>query len=232
MASGEETGPLGRPLTKTEYAYQALRRQILEGELRAGDRLPLRQIAESFGLSVMPVREAITALEREGLVRTESHRGAIVAPIAAGTVVSLIGIRMWLEVLCVREAALLHDEQSLALVHERLDAAERCVTGDALTFARANRALHEAIDAPADPELLAMMSDLWDRSWQARRGSSVYGLVPDVRAEAQREHRAIVRALDAHDAEAAAVAVLLHRESTLATWRKALSDLRMGVATT
>jgi DNA-binding GntR family transcriptional regulator len=222
MASFDGSGTLGRPLTKTEFAYQVLRQKILEGEFRAGDRLPLRGLADEFGLSVMPVREAITALEREGLVRTESHRGAIVAPIAAETVVSIIGVRMWLEVLCVREATLRHDAASLALVHERLEAAERSVRGDALAFARANRALHEAIDAPADPEVLTIMRELWDRSWQARRGSSVYGLVPDVREEAQREHRDIVRALDERDPDAAAAAMLVHRESTLATWRTAL----------
>ncbi len=66
------------------------------------------------------------------------------------------------------------------------------------------------------------MSDLFDRGWQARRGSSVYGLVPDVREEAQREHRVIVHALDERDPEAAAAAMLVHRESTLATWRAAL----------
>ncbi|MDT4920991.1 MAG: hypothetical protein QOI15_1893 [Pseudonocardiales bacterium] len=71
-----------------------------------------------------------------------------------------------------------------------------------------------------------MMRELWDRSWQARRGSSVYGLIPDVREHAQREHRAIVRALDQGDPEGAAALMLAHRESTLATWSRALAAMR------
>ncbi len=95
----------GSPVTKAGYAYQTLRRRILEGELQPGERLLLRPMAAELGLSVMPVRDAIRMLEGDGLVRTESHRGTSVAPIDPETVVELIGIRMWLEVLAVLEAA-------------------------------------------------------------------------------------------------------------------------------
>jgi DNA-binding GntR family transcriptional regulator len=225
MGSVEETPLPAAPLTKSAYAYEALRRKILDGELRPGERLRLRPMAEELGLSVMPVRDAVRLLERDGLVHTESHRGATVAPIVAETVISLIGIRMWLEVLCARETALLHDDASLALVHQRLDEAQALVdAADPLAYARANRALHEAIAEPASSELQALMRELWDRSWQARRGSSLYGFVPDRRPEAQAEHRAIVRALDERDPDAAAAAMLVHREATLASWRGALRD--------
>jgi len=55
-------------LTKTDYAYTELRRRILDGELAPGERLLLRQLAEELGISVMPVRDAIRLLERDGLV--------------------------------------------------------------------------------------------------------------------------------------------------------------------
>ena len=90
---------------KSEYAYKALRQRILDGVLRPGERLLLRPLAEELGLSVMPVRDAVRLLEGDGLVRVESHRGATVTPIEAETVVALIGIRMWLEVLAINDAA-------------------------------------------------------------------------------------------------------------------------------
>ncbi len=139
------------------------------------------RLAAELGLSVMPVRDAIRMLEGDGLVRTESHRGTSVAPIDPETVVELIGIRMWLEVLAVIEAAPPHTPQSLcASSTSGWRRPEAAVHGDALVYARANRALHAAIErARVGPQLKSMMSDLFDRGWQARRGSSVYTLVPD-----------------------------------------------------
>lgn len=227
MASGDGRLVPERPLSKSEYAYEALRRQILDGELRPGDRLLLRPLAEQLGLSVMPVRDAIRLLERDGLVRAETHRGATVTPVAVGTVVELIGIRMWLEALAVREAATRHDEASLALVRERLAAAEALLGGDPSAFSGANRALHEAIEAPASSELRGVIAELWDRGAQARRRTSLFVLGPDVRPAAQAAHRAIVAALAARDEDAAVAAMLAHREATLAAWR-AVADGHAG----
>ena len=133
---------------------------------------------------------------------------------------------MWLEVLAVIEAAPLHTPETLAVVHERLAETEAAVHGDALVYARANRALHAAMNAPASEQLKSMMSDLFDRGWQARRGSSVYTLVPDTREQAQAGHVAIVRALDAGDADDAAAAAMAHRDATLRVWRTALAERR------
>jgi DNA-binding GntR family transcriptional regulator len=219
MAESERTS---RPLTRSEWAYQTLRQRILDGELEPGERLLLRPLAEQLGLSVMPVRDAVRLLERDGLVQVESYRGAIVTPIAAETVVELVGVRMWLEALAMREAAPLHDAESLALVHQRLDECEALVDGEPLAFSRANRALHVAMAAPAPRELNTMIQDTWDRGWQARRHGILYGLVPERSRAAQPEHRAIVAALDRHDAEGACAAMLAHREGSLAAWRRGL----------
>jgi DNA-binding GntR family transcriptional regulator len=55
-----------------------VRKLIFDGELRSGDRVPQQEIAEALGVSRIPVREGIVALEREGFVRVEPHRGAFV----------------------------------------------------------------------------------------------------------------------------------------------------------
>lgn len=55
-----------------------VRKLIFDGELRGGDRIPQQEIAEALGVSRIPVREGIVALEREGLVTVEPHRGAFV----------------------------------------------------------------------------------------------------------------------------------------------------------
>src|SRR3954464_7622356 len=56
---------------------------IFEGKLRAGDRVPQDEVARSLNVSNTPVREALIALEHEGLVTIELHRGAFVNPLLA-----------------------------------------------------------------------------------------------------------------------------------------------------
>jgi DNA-binding GntR family transcriptional regulator len=214
------------PVTKSEYAYAELRRRILDQELAPGSRLLLRPLARELGLSVMPVRDAIHKLERDGLVATESHRGATVTGISSEAVLQNISIRMWLEVLAVREATPRHDAASLAHVDDLLDAADAAAaTGEGLAYASANRKLHEALEAPAPAAVLALIDKTWDRLWQARRRMSLFHLVPQRIREAQDEHRQIVAAVRRGDVEAATAAMAEHRLSTLAAWEEALRDV-------
>jgi DNA-binding GntR family transcriptional regulator len=213
-------------VSKSEYAYQELRRRILDGDFLPGERLLLRSVADLLGLSVMPVRDALKMLERDGLVLTEIHRGATVAPLSSAQIIDAISIRMWLEVLAVREAVPLHTAETCRETRALYDAADAVLaTGDGLAYASANRRLHEAIERPAREALRTMIAETWERLWQARRRMSLFSLLPDSRTSAQREHREIVAAVEAGSVEGAAAAMERHRESTLAAWEAALASL-------
>jgi DNA-binding GntR family transcriptional regulator len=76
----EDTGaPRGllRP-TSTQQVADYIRRQIFEGKLQVGERVPQDEIAAELGVSRVPVREAVIALDREGWVMIQPHRGAFV----------------------------------------------------------------------------------------------------------------------------------------------------------
>lgn len=75
---GDET-PHGllRP-TSTQQVADYIRRQIFEGKLKIGERVPQDEIAADLGVSRVPVREAVIALDREGWVMIQPHRGAFV----------------------------------------------------------------------------------------------------------------------------------------------------------
>ena len=212
-----------RPLTKSEFAYQELRRRIVDAKIAPGTRLLLRPLAEELGLSVMPVRDALRMLEADGLVTLESHRGATVTQIPREEVLQIIGMRLWLEILAVREAVPLHTPASLKRVDKLMADAEQAMeAGDSRAYTRVNRALHEAIEAPAPAPVRELVRDLWERLWQTRRRTALFERLPHRIPEAQREHRAIVKAVRAGDAEAAGAAMERHRESTLAAWPEAL----------
>src|SRR5436190_3544057 len=61
-----------------DEAALLIRRMIFDGELRPGERVPQDDVAAMLGISRIPVREALIALEREGWVTIEMHRGAFV----------------------------------------------------------------------------------------------------------------------------------------------------------
>jgi DNA-binding GntR family transcriptional regulator len=69
--------PLDRR-TSADHAANYIKRLIFDHSLRAGDRVPQDEVAEALGISRIPVREALIALEREGWVTIETHRGAFV----------------------------------------------------------------------------------------------------------------------------------------------------------
>jgi DNA-binding GntR family transcriptional regulator len=212
-----------QPLTKSEFAYQELRRRIVDAKLAPGTRLLLRPLAEELGMSVMPVRDALRMLEADGLVTLESHRGATVTEIPREEVLQIIGMRMWLEILAVREAVPLHTPASLKRVEKSLADAERAMeAGNARAYTRANRALHEALEAPAPEPIRELVRDLWERLWQTRRTTALFETLPERISGAQREHRAVVEAVRTGDAEAAGAAMERHRESTLEAWVEAL----------
>lgn len=64
--------------TSTQQVADYIRRQIFEGKLRVGERVPQDEIAAELGVSRVPVREAVIALDREGWVMIQPHRGAFV----------------------------------------------------------------------------------------------------------------------------------------------------------
>jgi DNA-binding GntR family transcriptional regulator len=214
-------------LTKRDYAHVELRRRILDGALAPGTRLLLRPIAEELGVSVMPVRDAIRLLERDGLVTVENHRGATVTQIPRETVVESVGIRMWLEVLAVREATPSHTAQTLATAERALGEAEgAAASGQPLAYAHANRAVHRALEAAAADPLRQLIEELWDRFWQVRRSMSLFVIAPQRIAAAESEHREIFEAIRSGDAEAAARAMAVHRDNSLAAWETALRPAR------
>lgn len=81
----------------TDQVYAALHEAIMSGELPAGSRLRIRDIAERVGTSVMPVREAIRRLEEAGLAEREPHKGAVVKALTLEELVHVYDVRRLLE---------------------------------------------------------------------------------------------------------------------------------------
>lgn len=81
----------------SDLARDRLRAAIIEGKLRPGEKINIERVSEMFGISRTPVREALKALEMDGMVRIEAHRGAIVEPLAWREIDHRYAIRSMLE---------------------------------------------------------------------------------------------------------------------------------------
>lgn len=184
---------------------KALAERIISGLVEPGSRLRQDRIAEEFGASHVPVREAFRRLEAQGLVVSEPRRGVRVAGFSPAEVKEVAEMRAALEVLALRYAA-------PHLPTAILDQAESvCKAGDRAkdvqAWDQANRAFHKLILAPcAMPRLLKAIDDLHMAS--ARFLFS--GWRAEWEAPTDRDHRAILSALRAGNVELATTVLARH----------------------
>lgn len=90
--------------TVTEAILEAIRDRILRGELEGGQQIRQEAVAEEFGISAIPVREALRHLEAEGLVTFHANRGAVVSSLSIGEIEESYEIRALLEPDMLRRA--------------------------------------------------------------------------------------------------------------------------------
>jgi DNA-binding GntR family transcriptional regulator len=192
----------------------AILRERLRDEILAGAWAPcthrtLGGIATAHGVSISPVREALLSLAGEGLVQMREHRGAVVPVLDAKLFDNLYDLRGALQALLARRAAERATESQIADMerHERAYA-EAANRGDAVAALEANEAFHDAIEDAADnPQATALYKS---RSAFVNAARLRLGFGSGRLAEAAAQHRAILAAIRARDAEAAAVASFGH----------------------
>lgn len=122
---------------------EKLRNAILDGRIPSGTALRQQELATLFGVSRMPVREALRQLEAQSLVRVETHKGAVVAPLDGEDAVDAYGLRLVLESEALRLSIPLLDDQDLAIAAGFIDALE--VETDFGEIGRLNRLFHMAL---------------------------------------------------------------------------------------
>jgi DNA-binding GntR family transcriptional regulator len=188
-----------------ERVTAELRQEIIAGSLRPGDRLVERELAERFGVSRVPVREAIRALVAEGFVHFETPRRTVVRRLTPNDVKELFELREALEVYAAGLAASRATPQDLAEVHELLDrAAAATEAGDAELITDLNSRLHDRIVAMAGNSLLteALEPVAGRLRWMTRRNEEWPQLLV--------EHRELYEAIASGDPDRARAHALTH----------------------
>jgi DNA-binding GntR family transcriptional regulator len=123
-------------VTAQELVLASVREAILAGVLEPGARLRQEELADVFRTSRIPVREALRALEYEGLVRSEPHRGFTVTSLDADDVEEVYDLRILLESHAVRLALPLLTDDDLAELERLFNAMQNAPTPDEQLAAR------------------------------------------------------------------------------------------------
>jgi len=201
---------------KSQTIYRTLRERILSNELISGTRLVLRQLANQFDTSDIPVREALRMLERDGLVEMVPYRGARVTTLTAREIEETYFIRGHLESIATGLAAERITDAELTVLDGlmvRMRAAVEAQDGPG--FSELNQEFHRTIIAACGN---GQLRDLTMEIWQRHSGfQRVFRMVPGRLAASQAEHEGIMTALRARDTERAAKLALWHKLSVGST---------------
>jgi DNA-binding GntR family transcriptional regulator len=212
IGKSSTTSPLTK-LTIAEQVAAALRQEIITGQLAAGTRLRQNEIAQRFGVSSTPVREAFGLLQSEGLVQMDPHRGVTVFLPDMQDLIEHYEIRTALEVLATEKAAENFQAQDTPALTAILD--EMVASNDAARYVELNHQFHTQLYCLARrPRLLTMIEDLRNASSAYLHLSAATSLPRDLQS-ADREHRTILAACQANDAPRAGNAMRHHLQQTV-----------------
>jgi len=159
-----EMSPLAPPASKTQYTLERLREDIAAGRFRPGDALRQSELAQRYGVSPTPVREALRLLESEGTVVYSPHRGATVTHHDEQRMQDLYAFRARSESLAAELCAVRRTDEQLAEIRDlqeqlRTMASDRSASH--VELASWNRELHLTIAATGSPAIAGQIAPLW-----------------------------------------------------------------------
>jgi len=184
-----------------DAVVDGIRDMILKGHLKPGDRLRQDELASTFGVSTMPIREALRQLQAEGLVIFRPRRGATVARLSVSEYEEIYRIREELEILACRWAA--EDFERIPVDRLRVLLGE--IEEAEANFDDVHRRMQLVrefffiiFEASQKEHLLRILSSLWDLTQQYRR---YFSSVPEIVPQRLANYRDVYRACEAKDPE-------------------------------
>ncbi|MEO1549226.1 MAG: GntR family transcriptional regulator [Pseudomonadota bacterium] len=197
----------------TQRAYVALRRMIVTGALKPGEKLKIETLRARLDTGASPIREALSLLTSDNLVERLDQRGFRTAAVSAQNFEEILRLRCTLEDLALRESIARADtawEEVVVLAHHRMSRAQS-------TKASAFEALHKEfhmtlLQSAKSPILLKFCSQLYDLNIRYR---FLAGNALDYqRRDVGQEHKGILDAAIARDADMASARLLQHYRMT------------------
>jgi DNA-binding GntR family transcriptional regulator len=194
----------------------AIREDVVVGVFAPGQRLTEDSLAERFGVSRIPIREALRMLATEGFVRIQPYYGTFVAQLSAAEAADLLEIRSMLEPLAAAWAAERHTTEHLAELREIVrEGRQAAFVGELARLPALNTRFHALLaEASGNTSLNAIVAQLRHKiAW-------VYAVELNRRAvDSWTEHQLIVDALESGDTDLARAVMVEHIRHADAAYR-------------
>lgn len=192
--------------------YELIREDIVSGRIGPNERLKVADLAERYGTSTNPVREALQLLRGEGFVIMEPNRGARVRPIDENFVRDIIEIAALIEPALTRWFVGIVTEADVAALEAIQDEIEELNFADPVRHSQLDTRFHEVI---YDRHYNRHAADLWWRHREILRAiSRRFPTSISRRSAVIREHHELIDAIRAQDADRAAAIVAAHVEGS------------------
>jgi DNA-binding GntR family transcriptional regulator len=204
-----------KDLTAQDLVLSSVREAILTAALPPGTRLRQEKLAELFGTSRIPVREALRALEYEGLVRSMPRRGFTVTELDADDIEEVYDLRILLESHAIRLAVPLITDEDLQILEELYALMVAAATGDEQLAAR-ERFYMRLYSTTGRPRLVAQISRLRQEIARSLRWPTLQ--------HAPEHHERFLEAIRAGDADGAAAQLASHYKRVAILIRRYLRD--------
>lgn len=210
-----------RRVTAQDVVLRSLRTDLLTGVLAPGDQIVQESLADRYGVSRVPLREALKTLESEGQVVYFPHRGYFVAELSVADLLEVYRLRELLEAEAIRHAVPTLSDADVAAISElAVEIDDAATDDDVLAMTAANRRFHFAIfDASGLPRLSRLLRQLWDATDAYR---ALYFSEQVNRERVSTEHLLMLDALRARDANALVALHNDHRDHSVGTVRAVL----------
>ncbi|WP_106751313.1 GntR family transcriptional regulator [Pannonibacter carbonis] len=191
---------ISKTASVADIVFEALRKAIIEGDLKDGEPLRQDEIARLFNTSRIPVREAITMLEQQGLVTTQRYKGAVVASIAPDEVAEIFDFRALVEGTVIKAAVERMSDESRRMARQCHEAFSSST--DPMSWGDLNRQFHYTLYQDSGlPYHLGIVNNALDRIDRYLRAQL---MLSNGRARAHDEHLGILEACEAGKADLAA----------------------------
>lgn len=216
--------------TLASAAYYRLREEIITAELAPGSKLKIRNLCDRFEVGLSPIREALSRLATEGLVRQFDQRGFTVAPLTESDLTELTMARCWLNEIGLRqsiEKGGAQWEEQVVLSFHRLSRAKRLINDNpadrSAEWSAAHMEFHQAlISASGSRWLTNICAQLFEAAERYRHVARRYGRSRN----AINEHKQLMEAAINRKADEAVEVLKRHFWKTTEMGRKALSELK------
>jgi len=207
------------PMTKSASIYYEIKRKIVEGVLEPGTHLVIKQIANEYGISDIPVREALKELGAEGLVETIPHVGSRVAGFSPKNIKDMLEMRERLEPFAAELAVQNADDLLIKKLEDNYAEAKKALeANDIQKYSELNKAFHRLIIEASGNQIL--INTIFEMIESEKRMRMVFQIFPEILKHSNKEHYEMIQYIKENNREAMGKLMYDHKKRSFDKMRK------------